>query len=140
MQSVKTGKRGRPAGYVMSEISKKKISIKLKGRVLSDEHRHKISVAMLGNTNRLKKNSPTFIDDLYTDYVSNYSDENVGIWIESVLDKLELCSGIMSNRKLSSYSFMELHVDSIDNFSGDFIDPESLLILSEATERLNVNA
>lgn len=139
MQSVKTGKRGRPAGYVMSEMSKKKISVKLKGRILSDEHRHKISVAMLGNTNRLKKNSPTFIDDLYADYVSNYSDENVGIWIKSVLDKLELCSGIVSNRKLSSYSFMELHVDSIDSFSGDFVDPESLLILSEAAERLKVN-
>jgi len=124
-------KRGRPSGYVMSEASKRKISLKLKGRILSDEHRHKISIAMMGNTNRSKRNSPTLIDDLYTEYVSNYGEENIGAWIASVRDRLALCSGIASNRKLSGYSFVELHVDSIDQLRGDFIDPESLLILSE---------
>lgn len=131
MDSDEKCKRGRPSGYVMSEVSKRKISLKLRGRVLSDDHRHKISIAMVGNTNRSKKNSPTFIDDLYMEYVSDYGKENLGVWISSVRDKLVLCSGISSNRRLSSYSFMELTVDNIDQFSGDFIDPESLLILSE---------
>ena len=129
-------KRGRPSGYIMSEESKKKISLKLKGRILSDAHRHKISIAMVGNTNRSKKNSPTLIDDLYIEYVSNYSDENVGAWIATVCDKLVSCSGIASNRRLSSYSFMELHVDNIDQFSGDWIDPEALLILSETIKEM----
>ena len=129
-------KRGRPSGYIMSEESKRKISLKLKGRILSDDHRHKISIAMVGNTNRSKKNSPTFIDDLYIEYVSDYSEENVGAWIASVRDKLVLCSGIASNRRLSSYSFMELHVDNIDQFCGDFVDPESLLLLSETIKEM----
>lgn len=136
MQSDEKCKRGRPSGYVMSEVSKRKISLKLKGRILSDDHRHKISIAMVGNTNRSKKNSPTLIDDLYIEYVSDYSEENIGAWIASVCDKLVLCSGIASNRRLSSYSFMELHVDNIDQFCGDFIDPESLLILSETIKEM----
>ena len=45
-------KRGRPAGYVMSDESKKKISNKLKGRSLSEIHKRKISEAMKGNNNR----------------------------------------------------------------------------------------
>lgn len=134
-----TGKRGRPSGYVMSESSKRKISLKLKGRILSDDHRHKISIAMVGNTNRSKKNSPTLIDDLYLEYGSDYSKENVGAWITTVCDKLILCSGIASNRKLSSYSFMELHVDNIDQFGGDSIDPEALLILSETIKEMLAN-
>lgn len=137
MSSNNTGKRGRPSGYIMSEESKRKISLKLKGRILSDDHRHKISIAMVGNTNRSKKNSPTLVDDLYVEYVSEYSDENIGAWIASVNDKLMLCSGIASNRRLSSYSFMELHVDNIDQFCGDCIDPETLLILAETVKELN---
>lgn len=136
MHSDEKCKRGRPSGYVMSEASKRKISLKLKGRVLSDDHRHKISIAMVGNTNRSKKNSPTLIDDLYIEYVSDYSEEDIGAWIASVRDKLVLCSGIASNRRLSSYSFMELHVDNIDQFSGDFVDPESLLVLSETIKEM----
>ena len=125
------GKRGRPSGYVMSEVSKMKISFKLKGRVLSEEHRYKISKAMMGNTNRSKKNSPIFLDDLYNDYVINYKDESIGQWIYSVKDKLLVCSGIFSNRRLSSYSFMELGVDDIDQFSGDSMDPETIMVVSE---------
>lgn len=125
------GKRGRPAGYVMSEQSKKKISQKLKGRILSDEHREKISRAMVGNTNRSKKGAPLFLDDLYNDYVHEYSDEEIGQWITETKDQILLCSGIFSNRKLSSYSFMELSVDNIDQFYGDFIEPEALLLVSE---------
>ncbi|MEA3340241.1 MAG: NUMOD3 domain-containing DNA-binding protein [Chloroflexota bacterium] len=136
MYSDEKCKRGRPSGYVMSEVSKRKISLKLKGRILSDDHRYKISIAMIGNTNRSKRNSPTLIDDLYIEYVSDYSEENIGAWIASVRDKLVLCSGIASNRRLSSYSFMELNVDNIDQFSGDFIDPESLLILSETIKEV----
>ena len=67
-----TRKRGRPRGYVMSDISKKKISMKLKNRVLTMEHRHKISIAMMGNTNRSKKNSSIFLDVMYNDYVVEY--------------------------------------------------------------------
>jgi len=129
-------KRGRPSGYVMSEVSKRKISLKLKGRVLSEEHRFKISDAMIGNTNRSKRNSPTFIDDLYNDYVRRYKDENIGVWIDRVRDELLLCSGIFSNRQLSSYSFMELSVDDIDQFSGDSINPESFMIISEFIEKI----
>lgn len=140
MSSNNIGKRGRPSGYIMSEESKRKISLKLKGRILSDDHRHKISVAMVGNTNRSKKNSPTLIDDLYVEYVSEYEDEDIGAWIASVHDKLVLCSGISSNRRLSSYSFMELHVDNIDQFCGDCIDPETLLILAETVKELNARA
>ena len=44
-------KRGRPTGYKMSQESKDKISAKLKGRKLSDEHREKIAKAMLNNNN-----------------------------------------------------------------------------------------
>lgn len=132
-------KRGRPSGYIMSEISKRKISLKLKGRVLSENHRFKISKAMIGNTNRSKKNSSTFIDDLYDDYIKDYSEENIGKWISETKEKLLLCSGIFSNRKLSSYSFMELSVDNIDQFRGDSIDPEALLMLSETIEELGDN-
>lgn len=132
-------KRGRPSGYIMSEVSKKKISLKLRGRVLSEEHRLKISIAMMGNTNRSKRNSPTFIDDLYNDYIKDYSDENIGQWISSIRDKLLMCSGIFSNRELSSYSFMELSVDDIDQFRGDSIDPESLLLISEVIEELGLD-
>lgn len=132
-------KRGRPSGYIMSEISKKKISLKLRGRVLSEEHRLKISIAMMGNTNRSKRNSPTFIDDLYNDYIKDYSDENIGQWISCVREKLLMCSGIFSNRELSSYSFMELSVDDIDQFRGDSIDPEALLLISEAIKELGLD-
>lgn len=45
-------KRGRPSGYVMSQESKDKISAKLKGRKLSDEHRKNIAKAMKNNKNR----------------------------------------------------------------------------------------
>jgi hypothetical protein len=31
---------------------------------------------------------------------------------------------------------MELHVDNIDQFCGDFVDPESLLILSETIKEM----
>ena len=130
-------KRGRPSGYIMSEISKRKISLKLKGRVLSEEHRFKISKAMMGNTNRSKRNSPMFIDDLYNDYIKDYSDEDIGKWISSVKEKLLMCSGIFSNRELSSYSFMELSVDDIDQFRGDSIDPEGMLLLTEVIKELN---
>lgn len=123
----------------MSEISKRKISLKLKGRVLSENHRLKISRAMIGNTNRSKKNSSTFIDDLYDDYIKDYSEENIGKWISGVKEELLLCSGIFSNRKLSSYSFMELSVDNIDQFRGDSIDPEALLLISETIEELGDN-
>jgi hypothetical protein len=132
-------KRGRPSGYIMSEISKRKISLKLKGRVLSEEHRLKISIAMMGNTNRSKRNSPTLIDDLYNDYIKDYSDENIGQWISSIREKLSMCSGIFSNRELSSYSFMELSVDDIDQFRGDSIDPEALLLISEVIKELDLN-
>lgn len=132
-------KRGRPSGYIMSEESKRKISLKLRGRILSDDHKHKISVAMIGNTNRSKKNSPTLIDDLYNDYVSDYSEENVGAWIATVCDKLALCSGIASNRRLSSYSFMELSVDNIDQFCGDGINPEALLVLAETIKEMRAD-
>jgi len=90
----------------------------------------------MGNTNRSKKNSQMFIDDLYNDYVSNYSEENTGVWISSVKEELLMCSGIFSNRKLSGCSFMELSVDDIDQFKGDSIDPEGLLILSETIKEL----
>lgn len=132
-------KRGRPSGYIMSEVSKKKISLKLRGRILSEEHRLKISIAMMGNTNRSKRNSPTFIDDLYTDYIKDYSDENIGQWISGIREQLLMCSGIFSNRELSSYSFMELSVDDIDQFRGDSIDPEALLLISEAIEELGLD-
>ena len=138
MSEIK-GKRGRPSGYIMSTISKMKISFKLKGRVLSEEHRHKISKAMMGNTNRSKKNSSTFLDDLYNDYAGDYSDEFLGQWISSVRDKLLMCSGIFSNRRLSSYSFMELNVDDIDQFGGDSIDPEALLLVSEVISDMREN-
>lgn len=130
------GKRGRPSGYIMSEVSKQKISLKLKGRVLSIEHRNKISLAMMGNTNRAKKNGPIFLDDLYNDYVRDYGEEELGRWISSVKDDLLSCSGIFSNRKLSSYSFMELGVDDMDQFSGTVIDPETLLIVSETIKEM----
>jgi len=132
-------KRGRPSGYIMSEVSKKKISLKLRGRILSEEHRLKISIAMMGNTNRSKRNSPTFIDDLYNDYIKDYSDENIGQWISGIREQLLMCSGIFSNRELSSYSFMELSVDDIDQFRGDSIDPEALLLISEAIEELDLD-
>lgn len=125
------GKRGRPSGYVMSAESKKKISLKLKGRILSEEHREKISRAMIGNTNRSKKGSLIFLDDLYRDYASEYSGEDLGQWISSTREKILLCSGIFSDRKLSSYSFMELSVTDVDQFRGDAIDPEALLLVSE---------
>lgn len=48
-------KRGRPEGYVMSESSKLKISRKLKGRTLSEEHKRHIAIAMVGNKNSLGK-------------------------------------------------------------------------------------
>jgi hypothetical protein len=130
------GKRGRPAGYVMSKVSKMKISFKLKGRVLSEEHRHKISKAMMGNTNRSKKHSSNFLDDLYNDYAGEYENESIGQWISSVKEQILLCSGIFSNRKLSSYSFMELNVDDIDQFGGDSIDPESLMLVSEVIKEM----
>jgi hypothetical protein len=132
-------KRGRPSGYIMSQISKRKISLKLRGRILSEEHRFKISLAMMGNTNRSKRNSPMFIDDLYNDYVRDYGDENIGKWISSVKKELLMCSGIFSNRELSSYSFMELSVDDIDQFRGDSIDPENLLLISETIKEFGLN-
>ena len=128
---VGRGKRGRPSGYVMSEESKEKISLKLKGRVLSEDHRLKISKAMMGNTNRSKKNSPLFIDDLYNDYANRYADESIGVWITSVRKKLMTCSGIFSNKKLFGYSFTELSVEDIDQFHGNDADPELLLLVSE---------
>lgn len=132
-------KRGRPSGYIMSEVSKKKISLKLRGRILSEEHRLKISIAMMGNTNRSKRNSSVFIDDLYNDYIKNYSDENIGQWISSVREEILMCSGIFSNRQLSSYSFMELSVNDIDQFRGDSIDPEALLLVSETIKELGLD-
>jgi len=123
----------------MSEVSKKKISLKLRGRILSEEHRLKISIAMMGNTNRSKRNSSVFIDDLYNDYIKNYSDENIGQWISSVREEILMCSGIFSNRQLSSYSFMELSVNDIDQFRGDSIDPEALLLVSETIKELGLD-
>ncbi len=49
-------KRGRPAGYKMSKTSRMKTSESLKGRILSEEHKQKISKAMKLNLNRLSKN------------------------------------------------------------------------------------
>ena len=132
------GKRGRPSGYVMSTESKKKISEKLRGRILSYEHKQKISKAMLGNTNRTKKGAPTFLDDLYNDYASDYAHENTGRWITETKEKILLCSGIFSNRKLSSYSFMELSVDNVDQFSGDAADPETILLISEIIKKAGI--
>jgi 5-methylcytosine-specific restriction endonuclease McrA len=48
----KGNKRGRPAGYIMSEESKQTISKKLSARTLPEIHKNKIGKSMLGNKNR----------------------------------------------------------------------------------------
>ena len=123
--------RGRPKGYVMSEVSRLKISEKLKGRCLTEEHKRKISLAMMGNQNRVNHNKKNLLDDLYGEYAEDYCDEEVGQWIHSHAEEILTLSGVLSDYKLSSLSFIELNVDDISSIVADSITPETIAIILE---------
>jgi len=126
---IKMKTRGRPKGYVMSETSRIKISDKLRGRSLTEDHRRKIARAMVGNQNRLNHNKRTIVDDLMDDYVDGYADENVGAWIYEHRHELVTSSGVMSEYRLSSMSFIEINVEDINNILVDGLTPETIMDL-----------
>ena len=123
------GNRGRPKGYIMSDASRIKISEKLRGRRLTDEHKRKISISMMGNQNRVNPNKKNFLDDMYDEYVENYSDENVGRWIHEHSDDLLTSSGIISEYTISSLSFIEINVEDVSNVLSDSLTPEIVMNL-----------
>ena len=129
-------KRGRPKGYVMGKESRNKISQKLKGRKLTQEHRRKIAIAMIGNKNRVNKDKRTFIDDLYEEHVSDYSDEDVGAWIHKHREELLTSSGILSEYNMFSLGYMEVFVEDIASVLVDTRTPE--LILGLKSECKNI--
>ena len=52
-EAKKSGKKSGKKGYKWTEEQKRKMREKLKGRVFSEEHRAKLSIAKMGNTNGL---------------------------------------------------------------------------------------
>lgn len=121
------GNRGRPTGYVMSDASRIKISEKLRGRCLTEEHRRKISLAMMGNQNRVNPNKKNFLDDLYDEYVENYVDEDIGKWINEHAEEILTSSGVISEYTISSLSFIEINVENLSNILSDTLTPEMIM-------------
>ncbi len=121
--------RGRPIGYVMSKASRLRISQKLRGRSLTEEHKRKISIAMIGNQNRVNPNKRTVMDDLFDEYADTYGDESLGIWLNEHKEEILTTSGIMSEYKLSSMSFIEINVEDISNILVDSLTPETIAFI-----------
>ena len=86
----------------------------MKKRILTDEHRKKISESVMGNQNR-RENYDTVVDDLYKDYVKDYSDEDVGKWIHDNKEALEKMDGVHTDWKMEGFKWKEVPCSNIDN-------------------------
>lgn len=121
--------RGRRVGFQVSEETKDKIRKKATGTKLSSEHKRAISKALMGNQNR-RTNYTTVIDNLYTDYVHTYKDENIGIWITKNKKALEE-SNIKTEHELSSMTIRDLKLFEIASSDIISIDPIQYLLTKE---------
>lgn len=128
------GPVGRPKGYKVSEKTKDKIRQKAIGKTLSFEHKNKIRKKLMGNTNR-RENYSTITDNLMTDYVKDYSDENIGSWINDNKKALEEV-GIKSEHELGSMSIRDVKLFDMPCSDIPGIDPLNLLILKEELEEM----
>lgn len=135
--SVVKQKTGRPEGYTVLEETKEKISKAMKNIKKTQEHKDSIAKSMIGNTNRKGKTTriqKTIVDDMYDEYVKDYSDENIGRWIHEHAEEL-LHSNILSEQDLNypaqGKEKNSIDMDTIPSTDIFGMNPEDLLLLKD---------
>jgi hypothetical protein len=129
------GKRGRPVGFKLSELSRRAISESKKGQRHKQETRDKISNSLIIY---FKKKNP-LSDELANMYCDDVDFPDVCLWMENNKDKLDEVNDVMTLKGLRNANRIELSVGAdIEYFSHD-ITPELLVLFLEQCGLMNVD-
>ncbi len=128
--------RGRPAGYRLSEASKRAISESKKGQHHSQETKDKISRTLTLYFRRLRPLSEEIINRYNRD---NTADADVCEWLESVREELDMFDDVVSDRCMHTTTKIELsYGDAIECFSHK-LTPEVILLLKEECIKVGID-
>ena len=124
-----SGKRGRPLGFKLSEISKRSISQSKLGQRHKNITKDKISHSLIMYFRRKNPLSEEIIN-MYC----RVGDDTLCYWINEIQDDLNTSMDVLTERSLRNKTRIELNCGHhIENF-GHSITPELLILFKEFCE------
>lgn len=132
---TKTGKRGRPLGYRLSEESKRAISTSKEGQLHRQETKDKISKTLLSRFKQLDPLSDEIIN-IYCDM----SEDELCDWVNDVREELDDSEQIFTERRMRNSRRIEISCGhDIERFSHS-LTPEVMVMIKQMVEKLGKNA
>jgi hypothetical protein len=129
-----SGKRGRPVGFKLSELSRRAISESKKGQKHKQETKDKISNSLIIY---FKKKNP-LSEELTKMYCQDTSSD-VCAWMDDNKEKLNKIDDVMTLKGLRNANRIEMTVGpNIEYFSHE-VTPELLVLFIEHCRYLNVD-
>ena len=129
-----SGKRGRPLGFRLSEISKRSISQSKLGQRHKNITKDKISHSLIMYFRRKNPLSEEIINRY-----CRIDDDALCFWINEIQDDLNASLDILTERSLRSRTRVEINCGNNIEFFGHSITPELLLMFKEFCEENNLD-
>ena len=129
-----SGKRGRPLGFRLSELSKRYISQSKLGQRHKNSTKDKISKSLIMHFRRKNPLSEEIINKY-----CRIDDDVLCFWINEIQDDLNASLDILTERSLRSRTRVEINCGNNIEFFGHSITPELLLLFKEFCEENNLD-
>ena len=132
---MNSGRRGRPVGFKLSELSKRSISESKKGQRHRQETKDKISDSLIVYFKKLNPLS----EELTNMYCNFEEGGEVCEWMANNEDNLDSLDDVMTLKSLRNANRIEITVGPNIEFFSHEITPELLVLFIEQCEILDID-
>ena len=132
---MNSGRRGRPIGFKLSELSKRSISESKKGQKHRQETKDKISDSLIVYFKKLNPLS----EELTNMYCNFEEGGEVCEWMANNEDNLDSLDDVMTLKSLRNANRIEITVGPNIEFFSHEITPELLVLFIEQCEILDID-